>query len=153
MTNYLLDTNHLIKLLRGDDLVRVKLEEGIMRGDRIHISAFAYYETRRGYIAANRPEKLPAFDAQCDQFPLVFLVSRSALDIASRIYGDLYKAGSVIQDADILIASSAIELGYTVCTTDESDYSRIPTVQIENWAVPVPDARATAGDSVTEAGP
>ncbi len=153
MTNYLLDTNHLIRLLRGDDLILTKLEEGILRGDHICISAFAYYETRRGYLAADRPEKLPEFDAQCDRFPIIFLVSRSALDIASKIYGDLYRTGEMIQDADILIASSALELGYTVCTTDESDYRRIPTVQTENWATPGPDALAPTGHSVSEAGP
>ncbi len=53
-------------------------------------------------------------------------------DIASQIYSDLKTKGSLINDADILIASMVI-FHDCILISDDSDFERIDNLQLENW--------------------
>ncbi len=52
---------------------------------------------------------------------------------AANIYADLYRRGQLIQDADILIAASAIANGFGVATNNLSHFARIAGLHIDNW--------------------
>ena len=46
----------------------------------------------------------------------------------------LERAGRRIGERDLLIASQALALGWTVVTNDEGEFSRVPGLRWENWA-------------------
>jgi len=52
---------------------------------------------------------------------------------ASDIYADLHRRGQLIGDADILIASTAIEYGLVLATNNVAHFGRIPGLQVDNW--------------------
>jgi tRNA(fMet)-specific endonuclease VapC len=56
------------------------------------------------------------------------------------IYGDiranLERTGQPIGSNDVLIASHAMALGFTVVTDNEREFARVPQLPIENWLRP-----------------
>ena len=54
------------------------------------------------------------------------------LERASEIYADLKRRGAPIQDADILIAATAITQNLILVSAD-SDMLRIQDITVENW--------------------
>ncbi len=130
--SYLLDTNHIFALLVGNRTVKKNLERVVIDGQDVFISAIAYYETRRGYLAINATSRLKAFETFCKQFGVLLPDSITLFDRASELYALLKQAGSLIEDADILIASSALEESLIVLSSD-SDYDRVPNLVRENW--------------------
>jgi tRNA(fMet)-specific endonuclease VapC len=52
---------------------------------------------------------------------------------AAEIYADLKADGSLIGDADILIAATAMVNDLVVVTNNESHFNRIKDLQVENW--------------------
>jgi tRNA(fMet)-specific endonuclease VapC len=48
----------------------------------------------------------------------------------------LHRRGQLISDADILIAATAIENGLVCVINNESHFSCIPNVMLENWLKP-----------------
>ena len=48
------------------------------------------------------------------------------------IHGDLKRKGTPIQDADILIAATAITRGLILVPND-SDLQRVQSITVENW--------------------
>ncbi|MEO8286704.1 MAG: PIN domain-containing protein [Chloroflexota bacterium] len=53
---------------------------------------------------------------------------------ASDIYANLYKLGTLITDADILIAATAQVHGLVMVTYNEKHFNRVSGLQIENWS-------------------
>ncbi len=51
---------------------------------------------------------------------------------ASEIHADLTRQGRIIQDADILIAATAMIHGLILVSHD-SDLTRVKDLQLENW--------------------
>jgi tRNA(fMet)-specific endonuclease VapC len=49
------------------------------------------------------------------------------------IYAILRSQGTIVGDADILIAASALSQGFGVATNNENHFSRIPDLIVENW--------------------
>ncbi len=47
----------------------------------------------------------------------------------------VHRAGTLIGDADILIAASALVYDLVVVTNNEDHFRRVPGLQMENWLV------------------
>jgi len=90
------------------------------------------YEILRGLHARTATAQLAAFDQLCSISSILPLTD-SIVARAAIIYGDLYRRGALIGDADILIAATALEHGLVVITNNEKHYQRVAGVQIENW--------------------
>ncbi len=54
------------------------------------------------------------------------------VEIASKIDADLRSRGCLLQDADILIAATAIAQNWVLVSHD-SDLSRVQGLRLENW--------------------
>ncbi|MFM6198565.1 MAG: hypothetical protein ACKPE1_05380, partial [Dolichospermum sp.] len=67
-----------------------------------------YYEIQRGLLRSNATKKLAWFQQFCQDYPILFLDDLRIFAKASEIYADLTNKGKIIQDADILIAATAI---------------------------------------------
>jgi len=46
----------------------------------------------------------------------------------------LQQKGNGIADFDLIIAATALSINYILVTDNEKHFSRIPSLQIENWA-------------------
>jgi tRNA(fMet)-specific endonuclease VapC len=129
---YILDTNIITALLKGDEKVKKRLEEVILAGQEILINCISYYETKRGLLAKDATTKLKRFDLFCKAFGLLLLDVEAIFDQAAEIYATLQKKGELIEDADILIASSVRIWDYTL-VSDDTDFQRVHGLRIENW--------------------
>lgn len=54
------------------------------------------------------------------------------IERAAEIHADLKRRGRPIQDADILIAATAIRHGL-ILVSDDSDLLRVQGITVENW--------------------
>jgi hypothetical protein len=70
--------------------------------------------------------------SSCPQCHIVAIDSLVA-EQASDIYDELRGKGELVEDADILIAASALVHGLVVVTDNSSHFARIAGLDIENW--------------------
>ena len=129
---YVLDTNIITAILKGDERVKRKAQKLELEGKRILINGISYYEIKRGFLAINATGKLKEFEVLCKKFGLELLGAQRIFDIASQIYADLKQKGQLIEDADILIASTALCRNFVLVSND-SDFDRIQGLRTENW--------------------
>lgn len=131
--SYLLDTNIVSYILKRRDLgVNRKLEEARRSGEEVFISCITYYEIKRGLLALNATRQLADFSYFFQIYPILYLDNVEILETACRIHADLKKKGRPIQDADVLIAATAITRGLVLVSND-SDMGRVEGVELENW--------------------
>ncbi len=129
---YLLDTNIVTAHLKQNERIITKLEEVSLQGQKAFVSGISYYEIKRGLLAVNATRKLSIFNTFCQTYRLLLLDDIEILEKASEIYADLKQRGRPIQDADILIAATAIIRGLILVSND-SDLLRVQGVTVENW--------------------
>jgi tRNA(fMet)-specific endonuclease VapC len=127
---YILDANIITAFLKGDVRVSKKLRN--LEFQEIFISAISYYEIKRGLLAIRATRQLIEFDRFLTKVTVLSLDMLEIFDRASEIYAELRMQGRPIQDADILIAATAITRGLTVVSND-SDLLRVRGLTIENW--------------------
>jgi len=129
---YVIDTNIITAILKGNERVKEKVQEVIERDEEILINGISYYEIKRGLLASNAKSQLDRFHELCRIFGLIWLDIQPIFDKAAEIYAELQQRGKLIEDADILIASIAITRNFTL-VSDDADFRRVPDLRIENW--------------------
>ncbi|MBC1258912.1 PIN domain-containing protein, partial [Trichormus variabilis] len=65
---------------------------------------------------------------------ILFLDDIKIFEKASEIHADLASRGQIIQDADILIAATAITHDLILFSHD-SDLTRVKDLQLDNWLI------------------
>ena len=99
------------------------------------MSVVTHFEVLRGLRAARAARQEAVFAAFANNttiYPLTDAVFARAIDV----YADLHRRGRLIADADLLIACTALEHGMPIATNNESHFSRIPGLRIDNWLRP-----------------
>lgn len=129
---YVLDTNTITAILKGNEKVKERIQKTILNDKRIVINAISYYEIKRGLLAVNATTQLRKFEEFCEKLGLVLLDTKDIFDKASEIYANLKQKGKLIGDADILIAS-VVSIQNFILVTNDTDFHRIPGLTIENW--------------------
>ena len=129
---YLFDTNIVSGIVNRDKIIPVKVEELKLQGEDLFISCITYYEVKRGLLAVSATRKLTTFNEFCQDMTILFLDDIEIIERASIIHADLTRRGRPIQDADILIAATAITRGLILVSND-SDMLRVPGLTVENW--------------------
>jgi tRNA(fMet)-specific endonuclease VapC len=130
--SYLLDTNILTAMLKKNQKVNVKLEEVTFLGEEVFISCISYYESKRGLLYANATRQLSDLIEVCRKYRILFLDDIAIIEKACEIHADLKRKGTPIQEADILIAATAITRGLIIVSND-SDLLRVQGITLENW--------------------
>lgn len=125
---YLLDTNIITAHLKNNK----KITEKIIKEPEIFISVISYFEIKRGLLAINATRKIADFNYLCQDLKILYLDDLAIIEKASEIYADLKNRGQMIQDADILIAATAIIKNLTLVSQD-SDLQRVKDLTLENW--------------------
>ena len=132
MKTALLDTNIVSAFMRGNPQVIRKIEEYLERYNTLTISVITYYEIMRGIKALSSETKVKAFHefmSACNIEELDLLIADKAADI----YDELRKTGKLVEDADILIAATAMKHGMVVVTDNTQHFKRIKGLKVENW--------------------
>jgi tRNA(fMet)-specific endonuclease VapC len=131
--SYLLDTNIVTGIIKKNPRINVKLEEVRFEGAELLISCITYYEVKRGLLYLNATRQLSDFNRLCSsKIKVTFLDEIQIIEKASEIHADLKRRGRPIQDADILIAATAIIRGLILVSND-SDMLRVSELALENW--------------------
>ena len=130
---YALDTNIISYWIQKNKQIAERVNKTIKQGDMIVIPPATYYEIRRGFNHKSAPGKEYAFNLMCKSYTIGEM-NMAAWEVAADIYGKSRRAGTPIEDTDILIAAFCIVNGYTLVTNNLKHFDRIDGLQLENWA-------------------
>lgn len=128
------DTSVLIAIERGLFQIE-KLVEG-REGEKFGISVITVSELLHGVYRADsekRRLKREAFvEKIIETFP-IYVFDLSAARIYARVWATLAKKGINIGAHDLIIAATAVSLGFSVVTSDLRDYSKIKGLKVEKF--------------------
>ena len=126
----LLDTDTCIGLLKGDVSVVASWRSCL---DQCALPSMVIGELYYGaFKSTAREEALNKVDRFVDIFPEI-KPSKRSMRRFGEIKAALESKGTRLADADIIIASIAVEQGYTLITGKVKHYSRIEGLAIGNW--------------------
>lgn len=131
---YLLDTNILIEfILHNQKVIDHLLDVGL---DNCHMSIVSWYELFDGAYNIKSEKyfnqemmRLEMLRSRISIIPLPFDASLFASEKHR-----LIRSGMSIDDNDILIAATALSCSMTMVTDNIRHFSRIQSLQLENWA-------------------
>ncbi|MHB8845351.1 MAG: PIN domain-containing protein [Nitrospirota bacterium] len=130
------DTSVLIALERGAHGME-KLAAG-RESEPFGISVVTVSELLHGVHRADSEKRRLTRGAFVEKiiqtFPL-FPFDLSAARVYAQLWANLAKKGTAIGAHDLMIASTAIALGFSVVTSDVRDYSKIKEVSVEKFVV------------------
>ena len=128
--SYLIDTDIIIYSIKGNSIVqnRFLLTEHIPKA----ISVITYGELLFGAKKSQNVEKNLAVVYRIKElFPIVG-IDKAVIETFSGIKASMQKTGSLVDDMDLLIASTALTMNYTLVTNNEKHF-KIKGLKIENW--------------------
>ena len=135
MSAYSLDTDIITKLLKkhpGNQPVVDRFREEIRRNSLFLICPVVYYEIRRELLFKDAAVQLAAFEKLVEAMAWKEF-SAPIWHRASRLWSTLRAQGRSHHDADVLIASHALEYGAVLVTENVGHFQDIG-VQIQKWS-------------------
>lgn len=128
---YLLDTDICIAVLRGNSLVRRRLQA--VRPDNCGVSMVSVFELFSGVERCRPPEeegkKVETFLGPLHLLPF----DHDAALRAAKVRWHLEKNGQSIGPYDLQLAGQALALDVTFVTGNTGEFSRVPDLRVENW--------------------
>jgi tRNA(fMet)-specific endonuclease VapC len=127
----LLDTDTCIGVLRQKPGMVQRLSQ-VLPAD-IAVSMVTVYELFCGVEKAQDPvrerQKVERFISLIAELPL----DRAAAQTAARIRVELERQGTPIGPYDLLIAGQALANGFTLVTSNTSEFQRVTGLNLESW--------------------
>ncbi|MEA3360808.1 MAG: type II toxin-antitoxin system VapC family toxin [Thermodesulfobacteriota bacterium] len=127
-----LDTNIITAFLKNDSRVVERVSDYLEFFDKLTINIISYYEILRGLKDLGNEEKLRRFDNFIQENELIF-ITKDIIEKAAEIYAYLKKEGNLIEDADILMASTAIVEDVVLITNNLKHFKRVKDLRLDNW--------------------
>lgn len=129
--SYLIDTDIIIYSIKGNSSVhdRFLQNENIPKA----ISVITYGELLFGARKSTNPEKNLAVVYRIKELFPIIEIDNAVIETFSEIKASMQKTGSIVDDMDLLIASTALTMNYTLVTNNEKHFSKIKGLTIENW--------------------
>jgi tRNA(fMet)-specific endonuclease VapC len=129
---YLLDTD-ICAFIARQKHPRVTSRFRSQSAGDLGMSVVTYGELRIGAEKSDRyPASLSALEVFTQTVPVVPIETEVAR-LYSRVRLDLERRGQIIGANDLWIAAHCLQLGLTLITNNEREFSRIPNLPIENW--------------------
>ncbi len=131
----MLDTNICSFIMREQPQVVIsKLQQCVLRRDRIVVSSITYAEMRFGAIGKKAsPRHKLLVDAFCSRLDAVLPWDRAAVDATTEIKMALAAAGSPMGPNDTAIAGHAIAAGAILVTNKLREFERVPGLTAVDW--------------------
>lgn len=129
---YLLDTNICVFVLRQKYGVGERmLQAGV---SNCFISELTYAELLYGAECSDNPEKNKAL---IDRFlsRIRVIPIKDAIPLFAKEKARLRKDGTLVEDFDLLIGSTAVKGGLTMVTENTRHFQNIDGIQLDNWVV------------------
>ncbi|HGC0890699.1 TPA: type II toxin-antitoxin system VapC family toxin [Escherichia coli] len=126
---YMLDTNICSFIMREQpEAVLKNLEQAVLRGHRIVVSAITYSEMRFGATGPKAsPRHVQLVDAFCARLDAILPWDRAAVDATTEVKVALRLASTAI-------AGHAIATGAILVTNNVREFERVPGLVLEDWA-------------------
>jgi tRNA(fMet)-specific endonuclease VapC len=133
---YMLDTNICSFIMREQpESVLKRLEQAVMRRNRIVVSAITYAEMQFGAIGKKAsPRHGQLVQAFCARLDAILPWDRAAVDATTRIKAALAAAGTPVGANDAAIAGHAIAANVILVTNNTREFARVPGLILEDWA-------------------
>lgn len=131
----MLDTNICSFIMREQpEAVLMRLEQAVLRRDRIVVSAITYAEMRFGAIGKKAsPRHAQLVEAFCARLDAILPWDRNAVDATTEIKAALTAAGNPIGPNDTAIAGHAIATSAILVTNNVKEFERVPGLIFEDW--------------------
>lgn len=132
----LLDTDALSEIIKLRDrfVLRKAIAYG-QAGEPFAFSAMTRYEIIRGYRRLDATLQIARFAAFCEK-SLVLAVSDAVLDRTADLWAMGRRGGFPHEDADLIIAATALEYGRALVTGNTTHFAWIPGLKLEDWRQP-----------------
>jgi len=138
MVEAILDTDILSEVLkRKDQQVLITARQYLVEHQRLAFSEMAVYEIVRGLKATQAMRQLADFLRTVGTSD-VFSVSRPVLMRAADLWTEGRSGGHPHDDADLIIAATALEVQRVLVTGNTSHYAWIKGLQLMDWRIPTP---------------
>ncbi len=128
---YLIDSDILIYSLKNLPMVRQRFTEKASIPKAI--SVITYGELYYGAKKSAQVEKNLAIVRRISELFSIINTTKSIMETFADLKTDLQIKGKIISDFDLIIAATALSFNYTLVTNNDKHFSRIPSLQIENW--------------------
>jgi tRNA(fMet)-specific endonuclease VapC len=128
---YLLDIDIIIYSLKGNTLIH----DWMLRTQIIpkYISVISYGELIYGARKSKHPEKNIATALRIAELFPVIDIHKGIIEIFGELRAKLEASGSRIDDMDLLIASTAMYMDFSLVTNNKNHFNRIEDLVLENW--------------------
>ncbi len=131
---YLLDTDTFSAMVKGQNPIILR------RLETLNVGQAALSVVTRGEIAYGvrrmlpKPRTLQRINALLESFPTLELSVEVALQYGE-LRAHLRTRGTPMGPNDLWIAAHALTNEYTLVTNNVGEFSRVPKLKLENWAV------------------
>lgn len=135
MITYMLDTCICSFIMRArPEAVLLRLAHEVRQQNRIVISAITYAEMRYGQIGKkSSPKHAVLVDEFIHRIDGILPWDQQAVDETVRLKQYLAAAGTPIGENDAAIAGHATASGCILVTNNMREFSRAPTLVVEDW--------------------
>ena len=130
----LIDTDILSMFFKGNKKVKQNFRAYLNEYNAINFSIITYYEILSGLKHRDANKQIDSFMEFASQNNIIPLTKEST-KISAKIYADLRKKGTPVDDIDLLIAGVALENDFIMVTNNSSHFGRIKLLQVENWSI------------------
>jgi tRNA(fMet)-specific endonuclease VapC len=130
--SYLIDTDIIIYSIKGNRIV----QNHFLQNEHIPkaISVITYGELLFGAKKSKTVQKNLAVVYRIKELFPIAAIDNAVIETFSDIKVDMQRAGSPLDDMDLLIAATALTMNYTLVTSNERHFRRIKGLGIENWS-------------------
>jgi len=136
MNPAVLDTDTLSEVLkRRNPIVLAHARTYLGQFGQFAFSAVTRYEVRRGYLSRRAAARLQRFEVFCRQ-SVVYPITDDVFDRAALLWADARAGGRPDNDADLIIAATALLQGRTLVTGNTAHFAWIAGLALEDWRRP-----------------
>ena len=130
MKKYLIDTNIAIFYMKGKFDLESKFDK--VTADNCYISEITLAELKFGIEKSEKPEKNKRALENFLTGVLILPIFHS-LDLYAKEKARLQKAGTPIDDFDLLIGVTSVTHNLTMVTNNTNHFKRINGIKLEDW--------------------
>ena len=133
MDQALLDTDILSDVLKAkNDRVLGRADEYLAEHGRLCFSTMTFYEIIRGLRATDARRQLEVISKLAQTSDLL-PISLEVLDRAASLWADALRGGHPRNDADLIIAATALENRRVLVTGNKAHFGWIPQLRVDDW--------------------
>lgn len=127
-----LDTNILIAVQKREPLADSSYRAALAAGEVLAVPSVVRFEARRSLLDPLYSRRLTALDNLLSFLPSLDFDEQTA-DIAADIHHQLRAAGQLIDEADLMIAATALRHNAILVTRNTSHFQRVPNLNLLDW--------------------